>query len=272
MNDLTDKVAIVTGAGRERGIGRTTALELARRGAHVVVADLARPGVRVAGLATVAEDTDVLEATAAEIRSMGRRALAISVDVNSDDEVRACVETTLEAFGRIDILFNNAGTPIGAQPFELLDESTWELSWQVNVMGAVRFCRHIAPVMCEVRRGAIVNNASLAALRPAPHFSAYTATKFALLGFTQSLALDLGPFDVRVNAVCPGDIATQMTDLGVDLGDAGAGELSANEQIALRRRGTPDDVARVVAWLASDDAGYVTGEALRVDGGWMSGL
>ena len=197
MNDLTDKVAIVTGAGREHGIGRTTTLELARRGAHVVVADLARPGVRVAGLATVAEDTDVLEATAAEIRSMGRRALAISVDVTSDDEVRACVETTLEAFGRIDILFNNAGTPVGVRPFLDLSDDDWRLSWDVHVMGTVSCVVPSSHPSCGSAAGS--DHQQLVGVRSAARsrtYSAYTATKFTLLGFTQSLALDLGPFDV----------------------------------------------------------------------------
>jgi 3-oxoacyl-[acyl-carrier protein] reductase len=277
---LDGKVALVTGAGRERGIGGAAALVLARRGAAVVVTDLSRPSeASMAGLSTVATDRTSLVALAEEIVDSGGRALAISLDVTNEDEARTAVGETVATFGRIDIVFNNAGTPLGAKPFLELGPRDWALSWGVNVMGIVNLCRHVLPVMQEQRSGSIINNSSLAGLKVLPGYAAYSATKAAVVGLTKALALDFGRYGIRVNAVCPGDIDTQMGDIArrlaavsVGLEDIDLDEGVPVEQVALRRRGLPEDVADVVAWLASDDAGYVTGAAIPIDGAMPQGL
>jgi len=279
MKDLDGKVAIVTGAGRERGIGLASAQELARRGAAVVLTDLARPApeLDMFGHSTVAEDTAVLDAAAEAINRTGGRALAMAVDVRSEPEVSACVAKTVERFGTVDVLFNNAGTGIGAQPFFDLDDAVWEQSWQINVMGMVRFCRAVIPIMQDQRGGSIINNASVAALRVWREFAAYSASKSAVVALTKALALDFGGDGIRVNAVCPGEIDTQMGDLAAQLMIA-AGLITEDQAgdpspaIALQRSGVGDDVAGVVAWLAGPGSRYVTGTSIPVDGAWAEGL
>jgi 3-oxoacyl-[acyl-carrier protein] reductase len=279
MKELEGKVAIVTGAGRERGIGLASALELARRGAAVVLTDLARPApeLEMFGHSTVAEDTDVLEWAVAEITRMGGDSFAMAVDVRSDEEVRACVERTVDTFGSVDILFNNAGTGVGAQPVLDLDDNAWEQSWQINLYGMVRFSRAVIPLMQAASGGSIINNSSIAAIRVWPDFSAYAATKFAVVGLTKALALDFGSDGIRANAVCPGEIDTQMGDLAAEL-SIEAGLITPDQvgepapAIALGRSGLGEDVAEVVAWLAGPGSRYVTGTAIPVDGAWAEGL
>ncbi len=280
MGELDGKVAIVTGAGRERGIGIGAARELASRGAAVVLTDVARPArdLEWFGMPTVAEDMAFMEEAVAEIEADGGRALAMAVDVRIEDEVKACVERTVAEFGTIDILFNNAGTPIGAQPFLGMDDNTWEQSWAVNVMGMVNFARHVIPVMQAGGGGTIVNNSSIAGMKVWPDFAAYSATKFAVIGLTKSLALDFAGDGIRVNAVCPGDIDTAMGDIAIELAAAQEGITVADfggeapAAVALRRRGLGEDVGKVVAWLAGPGSGYVTGVSIPVDGAWAEGL
>jgi 3-oxoacyl-[acyl-carrier protein] reductase len=279
MRELDGKVAIVTGAGRERGIGLASGLEMARRGAAVVLTDLARPApeLEMFGHSTVAEDMAVLERAVDEIQGMGGDSFAMAVDVRSEEEIRACVERTAETFGTVDILFNNAGTGIGAQPFFDLDDNVWEQSWGINVLGMVSFCRAVIPLMQDAGGGSIINNSSIAGLRVWPDFAAYSATKFAVIGLTKALALDFGGEGIRVNAVCPGEIDTQMGDLATELA-LEAGLITADQAgeptpaIALDRSGLGDDVAEVVAWLAGPGSRYVTGAAIPVDGAWPEGL
>jgi len=279
MGELDGKVAIVTGAGRERGIGVASAREMARRGAAVMLTDLARPAPELEffGRSTVAEDMMGLEAAVAEIVGAGGSAAAMAVDVRSEDEVKACVEATVERFGTVDILFANAGTPIGAQAFFDLDDNIWEQSWRINVMGTVYAARAVLPIMQEKAAGSIIINSSTAGLKVWPDFAAYSATKFAAIALTKSLATDFGKHGIRVNAVCPGDIDTQMGDIATEL-MLQAGLISEDEKhltspaVAIGRKGIGADVADVVAWLAGDGARYVTGVTIPVDGGWAEGL
>lgn len=277
---LRGRVAIVTGAGRARGIGRATAIELAGQGADVVVADLGRPspGTEMFGQPTVATDLEGVHETVRRIEALGRRALGVAVDVTRRDEVEACVAQAVAAFGRVDILSANAGTPVGAHSFLELEDADWERSWQVNVMGIVHFVRAVVPYMQARGGGAIVTTASLAGVLATAGMAAYNTTKFAVVGLTKSLAMDLGRLGIRANAVCPGDIDTQMEDVGlqgyaqqwgVTPVEAAA---SLEDSIALGRRGTPEDVARLVAFLASDAAAFVNGAAVVIDGGMGGGI
>jgi 3-oxoacyl-[acyl-carrier protein] reductase len=276
---LEGRVVAVTGAGRERGIGWAAARELARWGAYVIVTDLGRPNPRYQweGRTTVAENTTGLEELVAEIRREGGEASEAAVDVTSLREVEACVAEILDRHGRLDAVFNNAGTPVGIVPFLETDQAVWELSWQTNVMGVVNWCRASIPAMSSGSGGSIINNSSVAGLRATLDCAAYTTTKYAVIGLTKSLAVEFGRAGIRCNAVCPGDIQTQMNELVTEVMEersAGSATVSGSyvEPIALGRRGEPEDVARVVAWLASDLAAYVTGETIRIDGGWEVGL
>lgn len=276
---LGGKVAFVTGAGRQRGIGRAAALEMAKAGADVVVSDLARPGPRIGNLPTVAEDDGGLHEVVAEIEALGRSALALALDVTDEDEVRAAVAATVDRFGRIDVLFNNAGTPVGVKPFLELSTDDWMHSWDVHVMGCVFMCRAVVPTMQANGGGVIINNSSASGLRALPEYGAYTATKHALIGLTKTLALEFGSDGIRAVAICPGDIATDMADLGMELAAAQSGvavseleSLAPLDTIALRRRGEAVDVGRTVAWLASSGASYISGNALLIDGALMEGM
>jgi 3-oxoacyl-[acyl-carrier protein] reductase len=275
---LEGKVAFVTGAGRPRGIGRAAAVELAKAGADVVVTDLARPGPKIGGVPTVAEDDTGLRDAVAEITSLGRRSIAIPLDVTSEEEVTAAVEATVAQFGGIDILFNNAGTAAGVKPFMELSTSDWQISWDVHVMGMVYTCRTVVPVMQQRGGGVIVNNSSASGLRALPGYGAYTATKHAVIGLTKTLALEFGADGIRAVSICPGDIDTDMTDIGmalaVEYGGVDPAEqesLAPIDTIGLRRRGQAAEVGRVVAWLASDGASYVSGNSMLIDGALMEG-
>lgn len=277
-HSLDGKVAFVTGAGRRRGIGRAAAVELARAGADVIVTDLARPGPRIAGIPTVAEDDTGLQEAAAEIVALGRRSLALPLDVTNEADVIAAVDTAVARFGGIDILFNNAGTAVGVKPFMELSRSDWETSWQVHVMAMVYTCRAVVPIMQRRGGGVIINNSSASGLRALPGYGAYTATKHAVIGLTKTLALEFGAAGIRAVSVCPGDIDTDMTDIGmalaVEYGGVDPAEqtsLAPLDTIGLRRRGRPEEVGRVVAWLASDGASYISGDSMLIDGALMEG-
>jgi 2-hydroxycyclohexanecarboxyl-CoA dehydrogenase len=256
MPGFTGKRALVTGAAQ--GIGRAIGLELARQGCDIALLDV---------------DGAAAEVTAADIRALGRAATVALGDVAVAASVRAAV-TALEADGApCDILINNAGI---ARLGSLLSisEGDWRDTFAVNVDGIFNVSRMVVPGMVERRCGAVVNLASWLGRRGNPIFAAYAASKFAVIGMTQSLAAEVAPFGVRVNAVCPGIIADTPMRSGLEGAGAAAG-LPPIEQraktIPLGRAGTPDEVAKVVAFLASDAALYVTGAAYDVSGGhWMS--
>jgi glucose 1-dehydrogenase len=238
-------VAIVTGAGS--GMGRATALRLARDGYSVVVAEIeAARATRVAG-------------------EIGESALAFAVDVSDGEQVAALLAATLARFGRLDVMVANAGVPHGA-PFMELDEATWERVLAVNLKG-VFLCGQAAAkaMVAGGRPGAIVNVASTYAEVTEGEASAYSASKGGVRMLTKSMALELGPHGIRVNAVGPGWIRTGMNPL-----DDPAQVAQLEPTIPLQRVGVPEDVADVIAFLASDDARYVSGQTLFVDGGWLT--
>ncbi len=265
---LHGKVAIVTGAGLPRGIGRATAVRLAADGATVVATDLAEGPDAMAGI----------DATADLCRELGVEARSLAMDVTDTEAVERCVAETIDEFGRIDVLFNNAGTPVGVGAFMEIDDAAWDLSWRVNVLGQVHTIKAVVPHMRDQGGGSIINNASLAGLGATRDFAAYTTTKFAVVGLTKSAAVDFGPDGIRVNAVCPGIIRTGMGEreieffaerLGVSTEEA---DRMLVEDTPLGRWADPSEVADVVAWLAGPRSGYVTGVALPVAGGMSAGL
>lgn len=246
MRRLEDKIALVTGGGA--GIGRAIAETFAREGAHVVIAD--RDG---GAAAEVAE---------AIVKNNGA-ATAHQTDVADTAEVKTLMAAIAKAFGRLDVLINNAG--VGERSdFRHLDDAAWERVWRVNLDGTVRCAREAFDLLKASGRASIVNLSSVMATKHTRQMSVYSATKGAVSALTRSLAVEYAPYAIRVNALCPGYVETQLI-----------GRYTANPMIAkgllsqtpLRRFGTPQDIANAALFLASDEAGYVTGASLNVDGG-----
>ena len=269
MYDLQGKIALVTGAAGAAGLGRAIALRLAQEGADLVVNDLSEDIGPRQGLPRVVR----------EIEALGQRALAVYADVSDADEVDAMVATALDAFGRIDILVNNAGAPAGADRVAVvsLEEDAFDLVMRVNVKGTFLCSRAVARHMiARGGGGRIINISSVSGKVGLPKFAAYCASKFAVRGFTQSLALELAPHDITVNAICPGLLATErIDDMAAALAPPGfsAGEHRqrmidrAVESIPLGRMLDTGDVAAMAAFLASNEAAFITGSSPTVDGG-----
>jgi NAD(P)-dependent dehydrogenase (short-subunit alcohol dehydrogenase family) len=252
---LEGKTAIITGAAS--GIGRATALMFAREGAKVVLADLNEEG---------------LGETVDGIAKDGGTAVVRATDVGDEDDVKELVDFALETYSRVDILCNNAGIT-GAMPsVEDEDAGDWRRVLDVNLMGAVFGTKHVARHMRERGSGSIVNIASVAGIRAGGGGNAYSASKAALINFTQTSACDLGKYNVRVNAVCPGLIETGMTKPIFDYAREAGKESKLGYRCELRRYGRPEEIAATVLFLASDEASYITGQALAVDGGNTASL
>jgi len=267
MGILKNKVVIITGAASERGMGRATAFKMAEEGATVVVTDMARGG-----------DTSAIDAVVEQLKNQGHDALGIGVDVTSVEQIRKGINQVIETFGKIDVLFNNAGVPVGVGPFQDISQEHWELSFNVNVFGMVKFIRAVLPQMIKQGTGVVINNASTLGLGGMAEFSAYGASKFAVVGFTKHLAAEFGGKGIRINCVCPGMIDTAMSDIEVE-GYMKENNLNREQAIAelstyvpLGKYGDPDEVADAVVYLASDRAKYITGVALPVAGGFPAGL
>ena len=252
---LAGKSAIVTGAGR--GIGRATALMFAREGADVLAPDL---------------DLATSEAVAVEIRALGRTGVAMQMDVTRMADIQRMVETALRAFGKIDILVNNAGVTLVRYPLELT-EADWDRTLDLNLK-AVFFCSQaVAREMVKRGTGVILNASSVSGRVGRPMMVDYCASKFGVVGVTQGLAMALAKHGIRVNAVAPGIVDTDMW-VSIDREwsalegkPTGTIKQSRVANIPLGRIETPEDVAKVYTFLASDDAAYVTGQTYNVCGG-----
>lgn len=272
MYDLKDKVAIVTGAGRPGGIGAAVARRLAQDGAHVVVADICKSPTDLthAGSGTWEE----LSAVAEQITALGVQGLAVRVDVTDGLAVQAMIEETLASFGRLDILVNNAGTAIAPAPVLHMAEEAWRRTLEINATGTFLCSKYALPPMIDGGKGGrIVNMSSIAARRPRPFVSAYAASKAALIALTQSLAQEVGQHAITVNAVLPGDVDTEMKRWGLQLESLVTSQpyeevvAALEARIPLGRMATPGDVAGLVAFLASDQAAFITGQAYNLTGG-----
>jgi 3-oxoacyl-[acyl-carrier protein] reductase len=247
--DLTGKVAIVTGAGR--GIGREIAEKLAAEGVTTVVTDVRQEG---------------LDAVAAEFAARAWAGRQYRCDVRDANRIGEVVADVVRAFGRIDVLVNNAGVAVGG-PIEELTEEAWDLNQDVNLKGTFLMCRAVAPVMKRQRAGRIINAASFAAIVPIVGSAAYAASKAGVHYFTRVLAGELGPWNVTVNCYAPGMIPTEMNHFAAAPAEQ---QRRLLDTLTLRRWGGARDVADLVCFLASDLAGYVTGTLVDVSGGKLA--
>lgn len=242
------KIALVTGASR--GIGRAIAVGLAKRGFDVAINDIER-------------QKDALQDVVKEIEASGRRVSTVYADVSNKTDVETMVQKTVDNFGRIDAIVNNAGILI-ASDVEHLKEEHWDSVLDVNAKGTFLVVQAVLPFMKKQNYGRIVNIASIGGKHGAPEQAHYSASKAAVMGFTRVLAQEVGTFGITANCICPGII---LTDMGrVNLDDIAVRE-AWQEKTAMRRIGDPEDVVGPVAFLTSDDAAFVTGQSLNVDGG-----
>ena len=272
MSSTQNRVALITGAGRRSGIGAAIARRLARDGVHVVVADICAPPTDLLHGGNPAWEE--LQAVAEEAAAAGVRSLAVRADVTDGESVRAMVSRVEETFGRLDVLVNNAGTAIAPGAVVDMLEAAWRKTLEINATGTFLVSKYALPLMIAGGRGGrVINMASLAAQKPKPFVSAYAASKAAVVAFTGSLAKEVAEHGITVNAVCPGDINTELKRWGLQLEALATGHplddvmTSALAEIPLGRLGTPEDVANLVAFLASDEAAFITGQALGVTGG-----
>ena len=249
--DYTGQVALVTGASA--GMGLAAARAFADAGASTVLVDI---------------DETAVHAAAEELTSQGRAVLALTADVSDETQVAKIIATTMATYGRLDAAFNNAGIMIPSAPTADTDNAVFDRVMGVNVRGVWNCLKHELHQMREQGSGAIVNNSSIAGLTGSATRAAYSATKHAVLGLTKSTALEVGGQGIRVNAVCPGTIATPMVDRML-----AAGDLDHDASVAasaIPRLGRPEEIAAAALWLCSPGASYVTGVALPVDGGYTA--
>ena len=275
------RVAFITGAAH--GQGRAVALALAESGADIVAFDVA---AKIEYPAYAQGSSAELDSLVAEVHALGRRALAFVGDVRDSAAIQQAVDAAVAEFGRIDVLFNNAGIVAYAAADEMT-ELEWDAMIDVNLKGPFLVARSVIPVMKAQRSGVIINIASIAGVAPVGLEAMYSASKAGMIGLTQALARDWGEFGIRVHAVAPGYVESEMNrpirETASRLRENGTSPVNAEEAFArdlvagitartpLGRFGLPEEIAEVVAFLASDRARYMTGAVTMVDGGWTIG-
>jgi NAD(P)-dependent dehydrogenase (short-subunit alcohol dehydrogenase family) len=276
MNDgLKGKVALITGAGKRNGIGFGIAERLAAAGVDVVISDLVVPPRQ--DLPITYGSLEEMKSLAGELQvSYGVQALAVEMDVTSTESIDEAMSLLNRQFGGLDFVFNNAGTVFGApQPIHRYDETSWIQTFDVNLHGVFRVSKAAVALM-QGRAGAIVNIASKAGKSPAPLNGAYAASKAGVIMVTRVMALELGSENIRVNAVCPGLIKTDLQKgnialkahlWGINVDEA---EKRLNDSVPLGRMGDIREVADVCVYLVSDNASYITGQAINVGGGLLT--
>jgi NAD(P)-dependent dehydrogenase (short-subunit alcohol dehydrogenase family) len=271
-DNLSGKSAIVTGAGRPMGMGRAIALKLAEMGADLTVADLPTSMEGYEWYPT--GNWQGVEDTAEEIRKLGGRALPVSVDITKPDMVQTMVDATLNEYGRVDILVNNAGGGPGVGPVIELSLEDWKKTIDINLTGTF-LCSQAAlkSMIAAGNGGRIISISSISAKIPSPNIAPYNASKAGVISLTQTMALEVAEYNITVNAICPGNIDTQLLVAECEF-IAEMNEISPEEarqiyidEVPLKRLGQAEDVAAVVAFLATPAAGYLTGQAINVDGG-----
>ena len=272
MYNLKGKVAIVTGAGGERGIGRAIAMRLAIEGADVAVNDITANPKNSA-------TWDGLPSLVKEIRGLGRNAKAFEADISNSHQVDQLIKDTIQEFGHIDILVNNAGSAAGPDrvPIIELDEEVWDKVQRINIKGTFLCCRAVAKELVKQGNGGkIINISSSAGVEGISRFGAYCSSKFAVRGLTQVLAKELGEYGIQVNAICPGMVVTERSyGIAEALAPDGVGTQEFLDEIEkqnisdtpLGRVATTDDVAKIAAFLASSESDFHTGMSIMVDGG-----
>lgn len=244
-----NKVAIVTGGSF--GIGRASAIAFAKKGAKVVIVDWI-------------EDNDTLNL----IKSSGGEAIFVKCDVSKSADVKAMVEKTISTFGRLDYAYNNAGIEGATATIQDSTEDNWDKTIGINLKGIWLCMKYEIPEMLKQGKGVIINCASIAGLIGFSGLPAYVASKHGVLGLTKTSALECAKLGIRVNAVCPGAIKTPMIDRVTGNKKEAEEQFAAMEPIG--RLGQPEEVANAVIWLCSDEASFVTGHAMAVDGGWVA--
>ena len=275
MEGLKDRVVVVTGVGRPRGVGRAAALRFAAEGAKLVLADLGAGDGAVSDIEGTSPD---LEAVAEEVRSAGGDAIAVATDVSKQPDVEQLIARTLDAYGRIDTMVANAAILAGkGDPLDISFETFMRIQ-EVNVAGVFLCLREtVRQLLKQGDGGSIVTVGSRASRRGDANIAAYSASKFGVLGLTQSFAMAYASNGIRINCVCPGAVDTEMyvrqtndfaTREGVDFDTA---KRMMGDVIPLGRLTTGEDVAKAIVWMASDETSHITGQAINVNGGsWMN--
>ena len=266
MGEFTGKVAFITGAAH--GQGRATALALAKEGAAVAAFDVAK---KIEYPAYAYGTSEELKSLKAEIEAMGGRCVICAGDVRSDEDVTRAVEDTIAAFGKIDILFNNAGICAYAE-IDTMTDDEWNAMIDINLKGPMNVTRRVVPYMKKAKSGVIINNSSVMGLRGGNRLSHYAASKWGLTGLTKSWAIELAPYNIRVVSIHPTGVNTPMNDglaamegkTPEEIAEASAGNLLPVPWIE------PEDTANLVLYLASDKARYATGSQFVLDAGLLS--
>ena len=249
---LKGKVALITGAGT--GIGRATALLFAEEGADIVATNLELPEA---------------EETADAIRKVGRRAVSIAADISKPDEIHAMVDRAINAFGGIDILVNNAGVgALNVPTFEIRDMEAWDKVFEINVGATSLCCQRVGHWMTTHGGGKMVNVASITGIAGVPYVNAYGPSKAAVINMTRSLAVEWAKYKINVNCVAPCWTRTRRLEKAFEKGVVSLAEIQ--KRCPMGRPAEPEDVAKAILFLASDDASFITGITLPVDGGWLA--